>query len=44
VTPTSLIAQRSSAADRLSETSFEPGREFLGPLEFQDQLDRSFDG
>jgi transposase len=26
------------------ETSFEPGREFLGPLDFQDQLDRWFDG
>jgi hypothetical protein len=26
------------------ETSFEPGRDFLGPLDFQEQLDRSFDG
>src|SRR3712207_7757000 len=24
------------------ETSFEPGRGFLGPLDFQDQLDRWF--
>jgi Mu transposase-like protein len=26
------------------ETSFEPGRDFLGPLDFQDQVDRWFDG
>jgi hypothetical protein len=25
------------------ETGFEPGREFVGPLHFQDQLDRCFD-
>jgi hypothetical protein len=39
--------QAKGPVERLSgflETSFEPGREFLGPLDFQDQLDRWFDG
>jgi transposase len=40
-------AQAKGLVERLIgflETSFEPGREFLGPLDFQDQLDRWFDG
>jgi transposase len=39
-------AQAKGLVERLIgflETSFEPGREFLGPLDFQDQLDRWFD-
>jgi transposase len=40
-------AQAKGLVERLIgflETSFEPGREFLGPHDFQDQLDRWFDG
>jgi transposase len=40
-------AQAKGLVERLIgflETSFEPGRDFLGPLDFQDQLDRWFDG
>jgi transposase len=38
-------AQAKGLVERLIgflETSFEPGREFLGPLDFQDRLDRWF--
>jgi transposase len=40
-------AQAKGLVERLIgflETSFEPGREFVGPLHFQEQLDRWFDG
>lgn len=39
-------AQTKGTVERLQgymETSFEPGRDFAGPLDFQDQLDRWFD-